>query len=221
MIPLKDENPTTRAPYVTVGLIILNIAIYVYQMTLSQRGEVFFSYEFGAVPALITGQASLNVMLDAVPRPLTLVTSAFLHGGILHLLGNMLYLWIFGNNIEDALGPVRFLLFYLVGAVLAGLAHVATEPASTVPMIGASGAIAAVLGAYLMLYPRANVLVFVFLIFFIRVIKVPAVAVLGVWFLLQVLSVGGQGVAWMAHIGGFVAGLFLIRFFMPKPKVLH
>jgi membrane associated rhomboid family serine protease len=140
----------------------------------------------------------------------------FLHGGLLHLAGNLLYLWIFGNNVEDRLGPARFLAFYLLGGVLAALAFLLTEPAAMTPMIGASGAIAAVLGAYFVLYPRARVVVLVWFFFFVNFVRVPAVVVLGIWFLLQVLGLGGEGVAWMAHIGGFVAGMALVRPFLPR-----
>ena len=139
----------------------------------------------------------------------------------MHLAGNMLYLWIFGNNIEDMLGPFRFILFYLTGGLLAGLAQVAVAPGSEIPMVGASGAIAAVLGAYLVLYPRHRVVVLVIFFFFIQLVRVPAILVLGVWFLFQVLGAGSTSVAWMAHIGGFVAGLLLIRFFLPRPRILH
>jgi membrane associated rhomboid family serine protease len=136
----------------------------------------------------------------------------FLHGSLFHLLGNMLYLWIFGNNIEDRLGPVRFALFYGICGVAAALTHILFEPGSRVPMIGASGAIAGVLGAYALLYPRARVRTLVFLIFYIDIVPIPAGLVLGLWFVLQVLNVGmGGGVAWFAHIGGFLTGLLLIR----------
>ncbi len=220
MIPIKDENPTQIIPYVTFGLIFINLAVYIYQLTLDPRQEMYFVYHYGAVPALLTGQAQVNLQDTMIPWPLTLITSAFLHGGLFHLAGNMLYLWIFGNNIEDALGHVKFIVFYLVGGVLAGLAHVATNPASPLPMIGASGAIAAVLGAYLVLYPRANVVIMVFLFFIVQLVKVPAVVVLMVWFFLQIVG-GGEGVAWMAHVGGFVAGMLLIHLFNPRPVVLR
>lgn len=221
MIPIRDENPTHSTPYVTVGIIVLNVLVYIYQALLSPQAEQLFTYDYGAVPALIFGSAQPHPLMNPLPWPLTLVTATFLHGGILHLGGNMLYLWIFGNNIEDALGHLRFIAFYLVGGILATLSYVVTDRGSTLPMIGASGAIAAVLGAYLLLYPKAKVVVLVWLIFIVNLIKVPAVVVLAVWFLFQVLSVGGQGVAWMAHIGGFVAGLLLVRFFLPRPLVLH
>lgn len=221
MIPIRDENPTRHTPYVTLTLIGLNILVFAYQFFLSRQAEVIFAYEFGAVPALIFGSAQIPPFLDPLPWPLTLVTACFLHGGIMHLGGNMLYLWIFGNNIEDVLGPLRFIVFYLVGGVLANLAHVISEPSSTLPMIGASGAIAAVLGAYLVLFPRAKIVVLLWFFFIVQFIKVPAVIVLAIWFLLQVLSLGGEGVAWMAHIGGFVVGMALIKLMRPKPVTLH
>ncbi len=218
MIPLKDENPISRTPYATLGLIGLNLVVYLYQLVLPAPEETLFLFRYGAVPALITGEVPVPAILAWPPQPFSLVSSMFLHGGFLHLAGNMLYLWIFGNNIEDRLGPARFVLFYLLGGVLAGLAHVITNPASQLPMVGASGAIAAVLGAYFLLYPRANVVVLIWLFFFVQLVRVPAVVVLGVWFLFQVLGSGGPGVAWMAHIGGFVIGLLLVRFFLPRPR---
>jgi membrane associated rhomboid family serine protease len=221
VIPLRDENPTKHTPYVTVSLIIINVVVFLYQFTLSHQQEIILSYEYGAVPALIFGLKEAPAFLSPLPWPLTLITACFLHGGFMHLGGNMLYLWIFGNNIEDTLGPIRFIVFYLVGGVIANMSHVITEPSSTLPMIGASGAIAAILGAYLMLFPNAKIVVFLWFIFIWQVIRVPAVIVLAIWFLLQVLGMGGEGVAWMAHIGGFVAGLLMIKLFVPKPRVLH
>jgi membrane associated rhomboid family serine protease len=158
----------------------------------------------------------------AVPASMTLLTSMFLHGGFMHLIGNMLYLWIFGNNIEDIMGHVRFIFFYVLCGIIAALSHAAIDPDSTVPMIGASGAISGVLGAYLLIYPRAHVLVLIPLGFFTRLIYVPAGFVLGLWFILQILSGGmslgqeGGGVAFFAHVGGFVAGMALIPFFKHK-----
>lgn len=217
MIPIRDENPLQGTPYVTLGIIALNVAVYLYQLLLPAQDEMVFVYQYGVVPALLTGAVPAPPPLAGFPQPLTLLTAVFLHGGILHLAGNMLYLWIFGNNVEVRLGPVRFVVFYLLGGVLASLAHVLVDPGSQLPMIGASGAIAAVLGAYFLLYPRAKVVVLVWFFFLVQLIKVPAVLVLGVWFLFQVLGSGGPGVAWMAHIGGFVVGLALIRFFLPRP----
>jgi membrane associated rhomboid family serine protease len=221
LIPIKDENPTQRIPYVTVTLMALNVLVFVYQLILPAEGEFILLHQYGLVPAWLTGLSDVQLPGDWLPRVTTLISYAFVHGGFMHLAGNMLYLWIFGNNIEDVLGPVRFLAFYLLGGVLAALAQVATGPGSTLPMVGASGAIACVLGAYLVLFPRANVVVLIWFFFFVRLIRVPAILMLGLWFLIQVLGAGGPGVAWMAHIGGFVAGLLLIRFFLPRPRTLH
>lgn len=216
LIPIRDENPTLRKPYLTITLIGLNVLVFLYQLGLSPQEEIIFLHQFGVVPAWLTGLAPVVPPPEWLPRPLTLITYQFLHGGLWHLGGNMLYLWIFGNNIEDALGPVRFIVFYLLGGVLAALSQVLSGPASMMPMVGASGAIAAVLGAYLALYPAARVVVLIWFFFFVQFIRVPALIVLGVWFLLQVLGAGGPGVAWMAHIGGFVAGLLMIRYFLPR-----
>ena len=209
-IPLRDENPITRFPVVTVALIAVNTAVFLFQAA-TPHGLELAAVRFGAVPYAITHFRSLPEAA-AFPPLLTLLTSMFLHGSLFHLLGNMLYLWIFGNNIEDRLGPVRFGVFYLVCGVVAALTHILFEPGSRIPMIGASGAIAGVLGAYWVLFPRARVKTFIFLIFYIDVVAIPAGIVLGIWFLLQILNVGmGGGVAWFAHIGGFLAGILLIR----------
>jgi len=209
-IPLRDENPTSRFPAVTVALIAVNTAVF-FLHAAAPHGLELAAVRFGAVPYAITHSGASGGPA-AVPPLLTLLTSMFLHGSFFHLLGNMLYLWIFGNNIEDRLGPVRFLLFYLVCGVAAALTHILFQPGSRIPMIGASGAIAGTLGAYWAVFPHARVKVFVFLIFFIDVVAIPAGIVLGLWFLLQVLNVGvGGGVAWFAHVGGFLAGLLLVR----------
>jgi len=209
-LPLRDDNPTSRFPLVTIALIVLNTAVFLV-LAAAPRGLELAALHYGAVPSAITHARPL-AQPAAVPPLLTLLTSMFLHGSLFHLLGNMLYLWIFGNNIEDRLGPVRFALFYLVCGVAAALTHILFEPSSPVPMIGASGAIAGVLGAYALLYPRARVRTLVFLVFYIDILPIPAGLVLGLWFVLQVLNVGmGGGVAWFAHIGGFLAGLLLVR----------
>lgn len=200
---------------ITVLLIAANFAVFVLQASFPHGLELAAS-RFGAVPFNITHFRSVSETAGFPPL-LTLLTSMFLHGSLFHLLGNMLYLWIFGNNIEDRLGPVRFVLFYLVCGVAAALTHILAQPGSRVPMIGASGAIAGVLGAYWALFPRARVRTFVFLIFYIDIVPVPAGVVLGLWFLIQVLNVGlGGGVAWFAHIGGFLAGILLIRVALGK-----
>jgi rhomboid family protein len=209
-IPLRDENPTTRLPVVTVALIAVNVAVFILQVVAPQGLESAV-LRFGAVPFNITHFRSL-AGTAGVPPLLTLLTSMFMHASLFHLLGNMLYLWIFGNNIEDRLGPVRFVLFYFVCGIAAALTHILAQPGSRIPMIGASGAIAGVLGAYWLLFPHARVKTFIFLIFYIDVVPIPAGIVLGLWFLLQILNVGmGGGVAWFAHVGGFLTGILLIR----------
>ncbi len=213
-IPLRDENPTARLPVVTVALIAVNALVFLVQAA-APRGLEMAALRFGAVPYDIV---HLRAAAEAAFPPLaTLLTSMFLHGSLFHLAGNMLYLWIFGNNIEDRLGPVRFVLFYLASGVAAALTHILFQPGSRVPMIGASGAIAGVLGAYLVLYPHARVKVFVFLIFYIDVVSIPAGLVLGLWFVMQLLNVGmGGGVAWFAHIGGFLTGILLLKLALGK-----
>lgn len=214
-IPLKDENPTSRIPVVTILFIAVNVLVFFYQM-FSPEGLQFFVYKLGAIPYEITHFTTLKGIPRLAP-PLTLFTSMFLHGSLLHLLGNMLYLWIFGNNIEDYLGSFRFILFYLISGLGASLVHILFHINSKVPMIGASGAIAGILGAYLILYPRARVLSLVF----IWIVPVPAALILMIWFLGQVMNIGiGGGVAWFAHIGGFLIGLALIKRFAEKrPRV--
>jgi membrane associated rhomboid family serine protease len=218
LLPIKDEHRIPIIPFVTFSLMALNVAVWVYQLLLPVQAERLFILKYGVVPSFVTGLSGIDLPADWFPRIFTLLSFQFLHGDIFHLAGNMLYLWIFGNNIEAGLGRVRYLAFYLLGGALAGLTHILSGLTSDIPMIGASGSIAAVLGAYLVLYPRSRIVIFIWFFFFVRFLPVPAVAVLGVWFILQVISVGGEGTAWMAHIGGFVAGMLLIRYFMPKPK---
>jgi membrane associated rhomboid family serine protease len=212
-IPLKDENPTSRVPVVTFLLIAINAAVFLYQ-ALSPQGLEFYVLKMGTIPYEITHFTTVSGIPRLAP-PLTLLTSLFLHGSLFHLLGNMLYLWIFGNNIEDYLGPARFTLFYLISGLGAGLTHILFHPNSTIPVIGASGAVAGILGAYLLLYPSARVITLIF----IWIVPVPAALLLMLWFLGQIMNVGlGGGVAWFAHIGGFLLGVFLItRFRRPFP----
>ncbi|MBN2264689.1 MAG: rhomboid family intramembrane serine protease, partial [Candidatus Aminicenantes bacterium] len=184
-IPLRDDNPTSRLPIVTVALIAVNTVVFLTQAVVP-RGLEMAALRYGAVPyAVVHFRAMAETAV--VPPLLTLLTSMFLHGSLFHLLGNMLYLWIFGNNIEDRLGHARFALFYLVAGVAAALTHILIQPASRIPMIGASGAVAGVLGAYWVIFPHARVRTFVFLFLYIDVISIPAGIVLGLWFLLQVL----------------------------------
>jgi membrane associated rhomboid family serine protease len=208
-VPLRDENPTRRLPALTILLIALNIGVFV-SLALSRQGLNYHILRMGVIPYEITHFRSV-ADLPCVSPWLSLLTSMFLHGSLFHLLGNMLYLWIFGNNVEDFLGSFRFVFFYLISGLGASLTQVVFSPNSHVPMIGASGAIAGVLGGYLILFPGARVMTLVFLFFFIRVVAIPAALVLGLWFLLQVLNVGmGGGVAWFAHIGGFLIGIVLV-----------
>ena len=219
MIPLKDINRTRTFPAVTLFLIAVNAAVFVYQLSLGSGPMLTgFFYEFGLVPRALlsfTYWQEAGLLMGLAP----LFTSMFLHGGWMHFLGNMLYLWVFGDNVEDWLGSARLLLFYLVCGLLASLLQIAVHPGSPIPMIGASGAISGVLAAYLVLFPAARVLTFVPILFFFYLVRLPALIFLGLWFLLQFfngavsltagdLSMGGT--AWWAHIGGFIAGLVLI-----------
>ncbi len=215
MIPLRDENPTRTTPFVNHSLVAINIVVFIYQVMLAVRGspdaQVAFVQEMALTPSLLLSPSTWGQM--PIPAPLTILTSMFVHGGFMHLAGNMLYLWVFGDNIEDNLGHLNYLVFYLVCGVGAAVAQVMVAPGSTVPMVGASGAIAGVLGAYLVMHPQAQVLTFVFLVIFIRIMYIPAAVLLGIWFAVQIFSAftgGGGGVAWYAHIGGFLVGVLLI-----------
>ena len=218
MIPLRDENPTHRAPVVTIALIAANVAVFFWQLMLPPRGAEAAVLSLGLIPAVLFGSVELPPEIRTVPALLTRITSMFLHGGFLHLAGNMLYLWIFGDNIEDRMGRGRFLAFYVLCGIAAALAQALPDPRSEIPMIGASGAVSGVLGAYLLLYPRAPVLVVIPLLIVFYTIHVPAVIVLGIWFVGQLLSSlaqqGEAGVAFRAHVGGFLVGLLLIRLFV-------
>jgi len=222
MFPLKDDNPTTITPIITGILIFLNVVIFLYQVSLGPQGSQIFAYEYGAIPAVVTGEQRLPAGIAVIPPFLSMFTSMFLHGGWMHLIGNMWFLWIFGNNIEEAMGSLRYLVFYIVCGFLASGAHVLSNAGSTLPSIGASGAIAGVMGAYILLYPRARVLTLIFLFFFVRLLYIPAGLVLGFWFFLQLISgsmTGGQsggGVAFWAHIGGFIAGTLLVGLFKKR-----
>ncbi len=219
MIPLRDANPTRRTPWVTLAIIAACFVVFFYELVIQantgERGLSRFFVEYGAVPARITDAIASGDLIS--PAFLTIFSSLFLHAGWLHVLGNMLYLWIFGNNIEDRLGRGAFVVFYLAGGLAAAMTQVLIDPTSRVPLVGASGAIAAALGAYLVLYPGARILSLVFLGFFYQLIEVPALIVLGFWFVLQVfngvVSFGdlgaAGGVAVFAHIGGFVAGMLV------------
>ena len=235
MLPLKDFNPTRRLAVLTIALIAINAIVFLYQFQKpdddSLGGQIAFACEFGVVPDhLVNGadpaepgpssgaqQVTCQGLNQENPGWLTVLTSMFLHGGWLHLLGNMLFLWIFGNNVEDRLGRIRFIPFYLICGAVAALTQALADRSSEIPLIGASGAISGVLGAYLLLYPRAMVLTLILPIF---LVPIPAWLMLGLYFLLQFVYLGGEatvnggGVAYLAHIGGFVAGLALIKPFL-------
>jgi rhomboid family protein len=288
VIPLKDDIPTSRFPVITVAIIAINIAVFIWQLSFPTDPELSqiegfdaiqqSSLEYGAVPYRITrpgedpdcaigavgepvnGQfepgvvcegtsefteaetnAQQNPGSDLGPFPIeqaawfvTLFTSMFMHGGILHIAGNMLFLWVFGNNIEDSMGRLKFVLFYLLAGLVAVYSQAALDTSSTAPTIGASGAVAGVLGAYALLHPAARVLTLIFIIFFVTLVEIPALILLGIWFILQFLPAvgqvatpeigGGAGVAYFAHVGGFLFGLAAIKLFAtrhrdPEPRL--
>jgi membrane associated rhomboid family serine protease len=218
LIPYKDDNPTQIFPFFTILFIGLNIVVFMFELVSDAQSIVF---SFGAVPAALLSFKTAQPVHPA----LTVITAMFLHGGFLHLAGNMLYLWIFGNNIEDKLGHLRFVVFYILCGFISAYAHAITAPRSVVPMIGASGAVAGILGAYILLFPRAHVFTVIFLGFFVQVVRLPALIVIGFWAIIQVVNgiiekgmMSQAGVAWFAHIGGFVFGVVSIKLFMPKRR---
>jgi membrane associated rhomboid family serine protease len=228
VFPLRDDIPTSITPYITYGLIGANIGIFLYQLTLNQQQLQEFFYSAAVVPCQLSGNIvgrCPTPTLQQLPEWMTLITSQFLHGGFLHIAGNMLFLWIFGNNVEDRLGHIKFLIFYLTCGVLAALSQWFFSPNSTIPSLGASGAIAGVMGAYILRYPQARVLTLVFLGFFVTTLQIPAVFFLGLWFVQQALygiaslqvpsNIGMEsgGVAYWAHAGGFVFGAILAPMF--------
>ncbi|HLG71007.1 MAG TPA: rhomboid family intramembrane serine protease [Chloroflexota bacterium] len=233
MIPIRDHNPTRTFPVFTILIMVVNILVFVYELLLQlgsqQAVEVFYA-EYGFIPCLITSTCpaglvrELTALHDPVSPLASLFTAMFVHGGWLHIAGNMLFFWIFGNNVEDDMGHFRFLIFYFVCGLIAAFAQIAFDPTSAVPSLGASGAIAGVLGAYFVTYPTAPVdtAIFVIFIFFVRL---PAFVVLGVWIALQFFTGVGElgthdtgGVATFAHIGGFVAGMLLVFLFRQRRK---
>ncbi len=224
MFPLWDELPTRRIPIITIILILLNCLIFYYQVFIVTDNMIFI-YSFGLIPYELSQGVDL---LPHGPSPvhLTIFTSMFMHGSFVHLFGNMLYLWIFGNNIEDYLGKFGFTVFYFLCGLFAALTQILISPYSKIPMIGASGAVAGVLGAYFILFPRSRITTLIFFGFFIRLIKMPALFVLGLWIIFQLfyglsnLSLQGanSGIAWFAHIGGFVGGIILVGLFKPMKK---
>jgi membrane associated rhomboid family serine protease len=221
-LPLYDDNPIRRPPLVTYALIGVCVGAFLWE--LGQNGEIV-AYRFGMIPARLFHYATLRPELAIIPPWATIFTSLFIHGGFLHLGGNMLFLWIFGNNVEDLLGRGRYLLLFLASGAAAALVQAASAPQSHLAMIGASGAIAGVLGAYIITYPRANIHCFVWIVIFFSIVTVPAWLLLGLWFALQLLSglavgPGSPGVAFWAHVGGFASGILLFLLLRPPHVVL-
>jgi membrane associated rhomboid family serine protease len=220
MIPLRDDNPTRSTPVVNVALIALCVIAFLWELSLGRAAQQAV-YQLGFIPAVFFGRVEL--VQPWIAPELSIVTSMFMHGGWMHLLGNMLYLWIFGDNVEDRVGHARYVVFYLVCGFVAALAQALPDMTSQVPMIGASGAISGVLGAYIVLYPRQNVLVALPLLIVFYTLRVPAWVVLGMWFVGQLVAslsaAQGAGVAFGAHVGGFVAGALLIRLFVRDRRV--
>lgn len=214
MFPLKDDIPSSRWPVVTVLLIVANVIAFFWEKT-NFMGLEATIWKWGLVPYEFTHKVELTPGMDVAPFA-NVFTSMFIHGGFFHLVGNMLYLWIFGDNVEDQLGHFRFVLFYLLSGMIAALSFTYFFPQSRVPMVGASGAIAGVLGAYVLRFPKARVYTLIFLGFFIQIVRIPALIVLGFWFIIQLLNAGASvgahalsGTAWLAHVGGFVTGFLL------------
>lgn len=217
MIPIRDDNPTNTTPVITISLIIINVVAFLYELTLgSEHAVKAFFTDFAIVPA--------EFRMTDPGGYFSIITSMFLHGSLLHLVGNMLYLWIFGNNIEDSVGHFRFVAFYFLSGIAAGMAHLLSAPDSMIPTIGASGAVSGVLGAYFLLFPHARVLALIPFGFYWETVAVPAGFLLVFWFFMQIasgwatLGVEAGGVAWWAHVGGFIAGCALIPM-MKKPRV--
>jgi membrane associated rhomboid family serine protease len=218
VIPLRDENPSRLTPYVNYAIIVLCVLVFLWQLSLGPVRAQHAVYAFGAIPAVLFGNVQLPSDIAVVAPWMSVLTSMFMHGGWMHLLGNMLYLWIFGDNIEDSMGHVRYFIFYVLCGLAAVLAQALPDTSSQVPMIGASGAISGVLGAYLLLFPRARIHVIIPLGLYFHQARLPAMWVLLFWFALQLISnllqgKAGSGVAFGAHIGGFITGLALIPLF--------
>lgn len=223
MIPYKDLAPSHRFPWMTVFLMAINIAVFAYQLFLPEISSIKFVYRYATIP--LEFKLGRNIQASpGLPPILSLFTSMFLHGGWFHIVGNMLYLWIFGDNVEDRMGAIRFLVFYVMCGVVASLAQIYANFGSEIPALGASGAIAGVLAAYVRLYPRAKVAVLIPVFYFFRAVLLPAWIVLGFWFLAQILEAQMNpakdmgGVAYFAHIGGFVAGLLFLPLFVRRKK---
>ncbi|MGY8986595.1 MAG: rhomboid family intramembrane serine protease [Sphingomonadales bacterium] len=223
MFPLRDENPTIRTPYFTVIFMVISIAIFFIQNSMGDYVSMEFIYTYGFIPSKLFSIDGFEININGPPPYLTILSSMFLHGGWMHLIGNMVFLWIFGNNVEDTLGHGRFILFYLLCGLVAALVQMFSDPGSEIPMVGASGAVSGIMGAYIILYPRAKILTLLFLGIFITTMRISAGWFLGVWFALQSFNAlstetGTGGVAFWAHVGGFIAGIVLLFFIKPKSQ---
>lgn len=218
LLPIRDLNPRTRFPATTVVLVVVNVLFFLGELLLAPEARIGLFHRGGAIPLEITTLHDLPP-IDLVAPPFTILSSMFLHSGLGHLAGNMWFLWIFGDNVEERLGSFRFLLFFLLTGTIGAIAQCLLMPASMVPMVGASGAIAGVLGGYVLLFPRARVVSLAIFGF----IAIPAWVFLGIWFAAQLFIGESSGIAWMAHVGGFLAGLGLVRLFAapPRPPVLE
>jgi membrane associated rhomboid family serine protease len=225
LLPIRDENPIPITPFVNYGIIAACAAVFLWQNGLNERAADLAVYAYGLIPGTLFGKVRVDPAVRQLPGWLTIYTSMFMHGGWLHIIGNMWFLWIFGDNIEAAVGHKRYLFFYLLCGTAAAAAQIFHDPGSEVPMIGASGAISGILGAYFMLQPRSNVKVLVLLIIFFTVVNMPAWIVLGFWFVAQLIGQAGTtpnepGVAFIAHIGGFIAGAALISIFRRRDVMM-
>ncbi len=233
MFPLRDNIPTDRFPFVTVALILANAFVYfflqdgLWNLPQDGLGGNWPVPTYAAIPCEVTGSHPCDAIPGGPSTFLTLFTSMFMHGSLLHIGGNMLFLWIFGNNVEDSMGPVKFIVFYLLGGLAADAGQILIHPHSAVPSIGASGAVAGVLGGYLLLFPRARVVTLIFIIFFFTILELPAILFLGIWIIQQAVfayfdllqpSGSGGGVAYFAHLGGFIFGLLFIRLFASERR---
>lgn len=219
LIPIRDDNAVSRRPRATIAIVAACTVVFLYQLTLSDHGQRVFALGYGMIPAVLFGTKHLSASIPTVAPWMTIFTSMFLHGGFLHIIGNMVYLWVFGQALEDALGSARYVLFYMACGVAAALTQAGVDPSATSPMIGASGAISGIMGGYLLLFPRARVLV-LFIWGLITPLNLPAKALLIWWIAIQVISIlistrEDGGVAWDAHVGGFLTGMALVWMFRP------
>ncbi len=227
MIPIRDHNPTRIAPVVTVSIIAVCFLLYLFQLTMTTLDLWMLQHRFGMIPAALSRYILLRPEINPLPPEITVLTSQFLHSGTVHLLINMWFLWVFGDNVEDSMGHARFIVFYLLCGAFAALMQTLATPTAIAPLIGASGAISGVLGAYLLLYPYAPVVTLVPVVIIPQIMKIPAFVVLSFWFMMQLFYsiyyflAGESTTAWYAHAGGFLAGMVLIKLFKYRDQPMH